>query len=277
MRHGRPLGDCRAGPQRPASAALLRHDGQHADPGFGNRHGAAGRKPDRGERPHRPGRDGGRRPRHRPLPQGRGDQRHAGRPPRLRRVDCARQENRPHRQDRRARARLLPGRDAAPPPARRGHDIGGARKHPAPDGGGRRGSHRQHGRRHAHRRAQRAVPRLAPLLPPELRAGHQPADRQPARNPGDESEDAARQPRQRARPGQQPMRPAAAGNAGAHERRVRGDAAHDGCLGHRGGLHLFAGRRRGGPAAGDQPRAAPRRRGRARRLHPRGADRRAPG
>ena len=73
----------------------------------------------------------------------------------------------------RAPVRLVPGRPRA---------------NPAADGRRRQGAGRLHGRRHAAGGALRPPSGPAPLLPPELQPGHQPADRQFARAPGDEPE-----------------------------------------------------------------------------------------
>ncbi len=67
------------------------------------------------------------------------------------------------------------------------------------------GSRRLDGRRHAARGAVGPLSRPASFLPAELQPGHQPADRHPARDAGDDAEDPARQSRQRAGRGCQPV------------------------------------------------------------------------
>ncbi len=206
----------------------------------------------------------------------RGDEGHAGRPPAVRRMGrsaSARSttSSRPTRPSRCCyEGEALRRRQLAV-----GTTMEELETDPAPDGGGRAGSRRQHGRRHADRRAVGQISRPAPLFPPGLQPGHQPADRQPARNPGDEPEDAARQSRQRARRGQQPVRPAAAGKPGAVERRVRRPwRAHMGVVRLRRRLHLRGRRGRGRAARGARTHPPRGGGGRARRLHPRHPDRR---
>ena len=114
--------------------------------------------------------------------------------------------------------------------------------HPMVEEGARGG--RQHGRRHADRGVVYPLSRPAPLLPASVQSGDEPADRQPARNPRHDAEDPARQSRQRAGRGCEPVRPAATRKPGALERRVRRHARVHGRFRLRGGLHLPRRRRR---------------------------------
>ncbi len=190
---------------------------------------------------------------------------------------AADQPDRPHRQDRRDRARAVRRRGTAPAPARGRVHPRRAGDDPASDGRGCAGGRRQHGRRHPARRARRPLSRAASLLPPAVQPGDQPADRQPARGAGHDAQDTARQSRQRARRGFEPVRPAAARKPGAVECRVHRHAGVHGQLGLRHRLHVPGRRPRGRAAGGDRSHSARGGGGRARRLHPHHPDRREPG
>ncbi len=265
----RALGPGRHGPQRPAADALRGDPGRPADRRLGDRDGA-GRRGHRGRegparsRRHDRRRPGGRRPVPRQRAEGPAVVAQA-----LRRVDQGKHQDRRADQGRaRGEAGVL-ARGAAPPPGGRRLDAGGHGADPAADGRDRQGSGRLDGGRHPDRRAVRQVPRPAPFLPAEFQPGHQPADRQPARAPGDDPAHPARQPRQHPRRGFRAVRPPAAREPGADQRRVPRHARLHG--GHRGRDRLHVpGRWRAERARGGDRAGPARGRGRgARRLHSR--------
>ena len=215
----RALGLRRDGPQRPQADALRHHRRRAGDRRLRGRNGARRRDPNPREGPPRPRPDAGRGPGRGPPDARRRDQRRACRGATLRGMD--REGHRDLRQDRGpARDPALPGRRTAPPPVRRGLLDRGAGDHPPPDGRGRQGGHRLDGRRHPAGGALGPLPALEPLLPAELQPGHQPADRQPARAPGDEPEDPLRESQERAGPEFEPDRDHHSGEPGGLERPV---------------------------------------------------------
>ncbi len=270
----RPLGDRRHGPQRPAPDALHAHRGRPAGGRLRDRHGAARRSRDRREGPRRPGRDGRHRPQgrqvlSRPRAQGPARRREAVRP-----LGQAHHASRQSDGQVPLGARADGARRAQAPAEPLRHLDRGARAAARADGAGRQGGARLDGRRHADGGALDALPRPPPLLPPAVQPGHQPADRPAARIPGDEPEDALRQPRQRLRPGAEPDQDPAAREPAPADPRAQGAARPFRPQGRDDRLHVRGRRRprRLARGAGADPQRG---RGRgARRLRADPADRR---
>ncbi len=112
---------------------------------------------------------------------------------------------------------------AAPPSGRGGLFHRRTGTDPCAHGRGREGTACLDGRRHARGGAFEHLPPAVAFLSPEFQPGHQPANRQLARKPRDEPENAVRQPQERAGRRQQPDRDPRAGKPVRRQCPVRGD------------------------------------------------------